>query len=545
MDRRTIVAIVLASLVLLTYQFVFAPKHQQDSGESSEATTRLPTSTETTPPTPTLGAASIPATETGAGTNTLLGDSAALVPEDVQSPLYLATVDPAGGVLSGWQLADYTDFEDRPADLVADPSAGLFELSLINGPTRIDLHRVPFVIQKSRVDGRERVTLHAEDPAGWKVSLNYVFAEDQYSCRVDLSTSGFPAGTDVELSFPKGLPRLEKVAKMDHQSAATLAMIDNHLVKHRGQKKEGWSTSESGAIRWVGARSKYFLAAAIFEEGTTGTYEAVGEGQTGSSSVRTTARVPLDPSGALGFRLYSGPLELHRLESYGVRLDQAVDLGWKPIVPFSRLLLACMNFLYSVIPNYGLAILILSVVTKVAFYPLTRKSLVSMREMQKLKPQIDEINAKYKDDAQRKQQAMMEMYRTNKINPLGGCLPMVIQMPVFVALYNVLANSVQLRKEPFVLWINDLSSPDLIGTVMGFPIHVLPLLMALTMVLQQRLQPVDPRQAVIGYVMPIMMLVFFYMLPSGLVFYWTINNVLQVGQQLIINRESGQQLAAA
>jgi YidC/Oxa1 family membrane protein insertase len=140
---------------------------------------------------------------------------------------------------------------------------------------------------------------------------------------------------------------------------------------------------------------------------------------------------------------------------------------------------------------------------------------------------------------------MMEMYRTRKINPLGGCLPMLVQMPVFIALYNVLANSVELRKEPFVLWINDLSSPDLIGTVMGLPIHILPLLMAATMVIQQRLQPMDPRQAVIGYLMPIMMLVFFYMLPSGLVFYWTINNVLQVGQQIIINRESGQQLAAA
>lgn len=549
MDRRTILAIVLATISLVIYQFVFAPKEKPAEQVQTEAPAEpSPTQTEEPPAAPQLDAAEVHATQEGIGVaNILRADSAPLVPVQISGPLYTATIDPAGGVVSAWSLADYTDYAEKPADLVADPAKGLFQLALLTSQGRIELHDIPFVSEQSREDGLDRVTLRAQDPAGWSLRISYTFTPDRYSARVEVETEALPRGSDLEIIFPEGLPRLEKAAKTDHDAGASLALIGNDLTKHRGVKKEGWSASEEGALRWVGTRSKYFLAAAIFDPGTEGTYDAVAEREGTTTHVRTIARIPTNEpgEGPLSFLLYAGPLELKRLETYHAGLEQAVDLGWKPIVPFSRLLLACLNFLYSVVPNYGLAILILSVVAKVAFYPLTRKSLVSMREMQKLKPEIDRINELHKDDPQRKQQAMMEMYRTRKINPLGGCLPMVIQMPVFIALYQVLANSVELRKEPFVLWINDLSSPDLIGTLMGIPIHILPLLMAATMVWQQRLQPMDPRQAIIGYLMPIMMLVFFYMLPSGLVFYWTINNVLQVGQQIIVNRESGQQLAAA
>lgn len=548
MDRRTILAIVLASLSLLIYQFVFAPKESPTEPDRVEAPAERSSTPTDAPTTPKLDAATVPATEVGVGgKNILRSETAPLVPVEIVCPLYTAMVDPAGGVVSNWTLADYTDHSEKPADLVADPSQGLFQIALLTSVGRIELHDVPFVIEQSRVEGLDRVTLRAQDPAGWSVRLAYTFAPDRYSSRVEIETEGLPRGSELEITFPQGLPRLEKAAKTDEAASASLALIGNDLAKNRGTKKEGWTATKSGQLRWVGTRSKYFLAAALFDPGTEGTYEAVAHRRGALTQVRTTARIPFgEPGeGPVSFVLYAGPLEMRSLETYHAGLEQAVDLGWKPIVPFSRLLLVCLNFLYSVIPNYGLAILILSVVTKVAFFPLTRKSLVSMREMQKLKPEMDRINELHKDDAQRKQQAMMEMYRTRKVNPLGGCLPMVIQMPVFIALYNVLANSVELRKEPFVLWINDLSSPDLIGTVMGLPIHILPLLMAATMVWQQRLQPMDPRQAIIGYLMPIMMLVFFYMLPSGLVFYWTINNVLQVGQQIIVNRESGQQLAAA
>lgn len=555
MDRRTILAIVLATLSLVIYQVVFAPSEQpveqpteQVQTEAPAAEPPSPTRTEEPSAPPQLAPAEVHATQEGIGVaNVLRPETAPLVPIEFPGSLYTATIDPAGGVVSGWTLADYTDFAEKPADLVADPHEGLFQLALLTNGGRIELHDIPFVSERTQVDGQDRVTLRAQDPSGWSLQLAYTFTPDRYSARVDLEATGLPRGSDLEIIFPEGLPRLEKAAKTDLDAGASLALIGNDLTKHRGVKKEGWSATESGPLRWVGARSKYFLAAAVFDPGTEGTYEAASHRSGATTHVRTTARIPMkEPGeGPISFVLYAGPLELNRLETYHAGLEQAVDLGWKPIVPFSRLLLACLNFLYSVIPNYGLAILILSVVTKVAFYPLTRKSLVSMRAMQKLKPEIDRINELHKDDPQRKQQAMMEMYKTHKINPLGGCLPMLIQMPVFIALYQVLANSVELRKEPFVLWINDLSSPDLIGTVMGIPIHILPLLMAATMVWQQRLQPMDPRQAIIGYMMPIMMLVFFYMLPSGLVFYWTINNVLQVGQQIIVNRESGQQLAAA
>jgi YidC/Oxa1 family membrane protein insertase len=200
---------------------------------------------------------------------------------------------------------------------------------------------------------------------------------------------------------------------------------------------------------------------------------------------------------------------------------------------------------HRVVPNYGLCIIILSVLVKAVFYPLSRKSVESMRDMQRLKPEMERLNEKFKDDPQKKNQATLELYKKHKVNPLGGCLPIVVQMPVFIALYNVLNSAVELRKAPFVLWIGDLSAPDRVGSVAGLPIHIMPLIMAGTMVWQQKLTPTDPRQAAMAYIMPIVMTVFFYAMPSGLVLYWTVMNLMAIGQQVWINRSVVQPTVAA
>jgi YidC/Oxa1 family membrane protein insertase len=206
------------------------------------------------------------------------------------------------------------------------------------------------------------------------------------------------------------------------------------------------------------------------------------------------------------------------------------------IRPFSRLLMKFFEGVHHVVPNYGFEILILSILIRRVFYPLTKKSMDSMKRMQRLKPEIDRINEKYKDDAERRNRETLELYRKNRINPLGGCIPVLVQLPVLSGLYYVLANAVQLRKEPFVLWIRDLSAPDTVAHVAGFPVNVLPLIMAGTMVWQQKMTPTDPRQASLGYIMPIFMTFLFYSTPSGLVFYWTISNLMTALQQVWMNR---------
>ncbi|TMQ70285.1 MAG: membrane protein insertase YidC, partial [Candidatus Eisenbacteria bacterium] len=239
------------------------------------------------------------------------------------------------------------------------------------------------------------------------------------------------------------------------------------------------------------------------------------------------------------FLVYFGPNEFFALNWLGYRLESLVDLGWTWIRPFSKLLLRLLGWVYGVVHNYGIAIVVLATLVRVLLHPLSMMSIKSMREMQRVQPEIDRIREKYKNDAQAVNTAMMALYKEHKINPAGGCLPMLVQMPLFIALYSVLYNAIELRQAPFVGWVNDLSAPDTLFHVAGFPLRAMPIVMALSGLLQQRMTPTDPRQASSMYMMNVVMLVFFYNLPSGLVLYWTVMNLLTALQQWLALRELG------
>jgi len=202
-----------------------------------------------------------------------------------------------------------------------------------------------------------------------------------------------------------------------------------------------------------------------------------------------------------------------------------------------------MTWTYGFVPNYGIVIIIVSVLIKLVFFPLTRSSLKSMSAMKRVQPELDALKKKHKGDPKKMNQLQMELFKKHKVNPMGGCLPILVQMPMFFALYNVMVESVQLRRAPFVGWIGDLSAPDTLFSMGTFPIHVLPLIMAATQLAQPTMGPsTDSRQQMMKYMMPIFMLVIFYGLPSGLVLYWTVNNVLTALQQYLMNRsEAGKE----
>jgi YidC/Oxa1 family membrane protein insertase len=245
------------------------------------------------------------------------------------------------------------------------------------------------------------------------------------------------------------------------------------------------------------------------------------------------------------FLVYFGPNEFFRLAKLGHGLERVVDLGWSWITPFSRLLLRLMVWVYGVVHNYGISIVVLATLVRMLLHPLSMISVKSMRQMQKVQPEIERLKDKYKNDAQALNTAMMALYKEHKINPAGGCLPMLVQMPLFIALYSVLFNAIELRQAPLVAWVTDLSAPDTLFHVAGFPIRLLPVVMALSGLLQQRMTPTDPRQASSMYFMNVLMLVFFYNLPSGLVLYWTVMNLLTALQQWIALREDGGHPAVA
>jgi YidC/Oxa1 family membrane protein insertase len=226
--------------------------------------------------------------------------------------------------------------------------------------------------------------------------------------------------------------------------------------------------------------------------------------------------------------LYAGPQEQDKLAKLAPGLDLTVDYGWLTVIAVP--LFWVLAWIYGWTGNWGVAIILLTVLIKLLFYPLSEASYRSMARMRVLAPKMQRLKEQYGDDRQRLQQAMMELYKTEKINPLGGCLPIVVQIPVFIALYWVLLASVELRYAPFMLWIDDLSNPD--------PWYVLPVLMGATMIIQTKLnpEPPDPVQAKVMKIMPIAFSVFFFFFPAGLVLYWLVNNVLSILQQWHINR---------
>ena len=226
-------------------------------------------------------------------------------------------------------------------------------------------------------------------------------------------------------------------------------------------------------------------------------------------------------------RLYVGPKEQARLEKLAPSLDLVVDYGalWFIAKP----LFVCLKWLYQLIGNWGWAIILLTVFLKLLFYPLSAAGYRSMANMRRVQPRLMSIRERYQNDKARLNQAMMDLYKEEKINPLGGCFPVLIQIPVFIALYWVLLESVEMRQAPFMLWLQDLSSPD--------PYFVLPLIMGVTMFLQQKLNPapMDPVQQKVMSILPVVFTVFFAFFPAGLVLYWVSNNILSIAQQARIN----------
>ncbi len=299
--------------------------------------------------------------------------------------------------------------------------------------------------------------------------------------------------------------------------------------------------SVSGSLSWIAIQSRYFMSAVIPEQ-TEEAAMALAYGEDGvvTAQYRPTVEAVLPQTSAVyHFTMYMGPKDLGILKGVGRNLDKAVDFGWFDVI--ARPCLWLMNQIYRIVPNYGLSIIIVTLIIKLMFWPLGTKSYKSMGEMKKIQPLMAEIREKYKNDRKKMNEEMMGLYKTYKVNPLGGCLPMLVQIPVFIAFYRMLYQAIELRHAPFLLWINDLAAPErLFSFDVSIPfmqpptgIPVLTILMGATMFLQQKMQPPpgDPSQAKIMMLMPIFLTVIFINFPSGLVLYFIVNNLFSIFQQ--------------
>ncbi len=299
-------------------------------------------------------------------------------------------------------------------------------------------------------------------------------------------------------------------------------------AEHAKEAKDGW----------IGMIEHHFFAAWLTSNPTDASQRdfytrSVGKDEYTAGLIFPAVKLNPGEEKTVSMRLYAGPQELEKIKSLAPGLELVVDYGWLTVLAYP--LFVVLNWLNTLAHNWGVSIILLTVLIKGAFYPLSATSYKSMAKMRKLAPRLQHLKERYGDDRQKLHEAMMKIYQEEKINPLGGCLPILIQIPVFIALYWVLLGTVELRQAPFALWITDLSEPD--------PYYVLPIIMAITSFIQVRLSPSspDPVQQKVMMAMPVIFSVMFLFFPAGLVLYWLVNNVLSILQQWRINKviESG------
>ena len=299
-------------------------------------------------------------------------------------------------------------------------------------------------------------------------------------------------------------------------------------------------------VAWAGADTRYFLAALIPELPREAAARLSPAGNTAPATVELAQRpvqLPPGQKAAREYRVYLGPKEAAHLDAAGAQLDKAVLKGWFP--PLTNFFTAVLVATHRVIPNYGVAIILITIVVRLLMYPVMQRQMRSMKRMSAMQPRLKEIQEKYAEDKERQSQEMMKAYKESGFNPLTGCLPMFLQLPVFIGLYYALQGAIALRQEPFFGWIHDLSAPEALFTIPGLelPVRLLPILMGGSMVLQSRMTPttMDPAQArMMNTVMPVMFTFMFYQFASGLVLYWLVSNLLGIGQQLLVNRKKEQ-----
>jgi len=603
MDRRTVAAIALCILFLLLYPQLlrwaglgrYIEPHRPVATAPGDSAARADGSQPARgAPSPAAGGAGAPEAPPGAGVPRAdvapaerpRASAPSRAPQasperliQVETPLYQATFSSRGARLVAVKLKRYATARAHAhlgrrgrgeyPDSVRVPLAGepSFGLDLGSGQGLRSLAAADYVASESLdASGQVRaVTFALAESSGLAVRQTYRVRPGDYALDLAVELRDVPADSrlaDYSLTARSWPLVTELDPETDQRTLRATSLVGDNIHRESVGGLLKGARAFDGNAAWAGVQTRYFLGAvAIVEGGARGVLSAAERRALDPAEVaRLGPKARADQEVAINslivglpstehpvhrFLLYFGPSEYFGLERHHLRLERAVDLGWGWILPFSAALLRLMNWLFGLMGNYGIAIIALATLVRVVLHPLNMASMKSMRKMQKLQPEVERIRAKYKSDPQTMNAAVMALYRENKVNPAGGCLPMLLQMPLLLGLYQVLFNAIELRQAPFVGWIHDLSAPDHLFDVAGFPLRLLPVLMTLSGLLQQKLTPTDPRQLPTMYLMNVMMLVFFYGLPSGLVLYWTVMNLLTALQQWLLLRQDGEAVPTA
>jgi YidC/Oxa1 family membrane protein insertase len=545
MEKRVIVFLILSLAIIIGYDYVLkqtgiiSPPAESDQlpasdssatklQESAAPTADKKASTETARTLTTTSASASPMVQAQTASEEQI--------QEVTTDLFRALFTNHGAVLTSWQLTRYASIskeKSEPIQMVYQGGKFRKPLSLqaMDAALTTQINEGLYEVQRdfSTLDtahptGHLTFT-YSDTRSGLRVVKELTFHHDTYVVDIAVRTEGLSGPVDVVLGTNFGIIEWGE-GFIGLIGPAT--KVDDQIAKDAPDAE----VQRNGSVGWVALQDKYFLGVLIPTGASSAVIKKEGE-KLFSAAVRYAAS---PNSTAASMALYAGPKEFDTLKSFNIGLEDTIDFGWfiygswGIVKAVAKPLFSVLRFINDYTHNYGVAIILLTVSIKLLFVPLQYKSYKSMKDMQLVQPKVAGLQAKYKDDRERLNKELIKLYRDHKVNPVGGCLPMVLQMPVFVALFNILYMTIDLRQAPFFLWISDLSAQD--------PYYVLPIIMGISMVVQQKIMPttMDPTQAKIMLLLPAFMTLLFLSFPAGLVLYWLTNNVITITQQFVTDR---------
>jgi YidC/Oxa1 family membrane protein insertase len=543
--QRAFAAIAISLFILLGYQYFFVPTPQApgiaEPINQPAATRQNATSIQAVAPAALQAPQAL--IERQAPKQVLPGRDIT-----INTSLYKAVISENGAALKSFQLENYREALDKsspPKELITNNSDTEQPLLFSWGnslPSNQTIYSADKNSVSTPVSGTAQLTLHSTPP-DLEIIRTMTFSDDSYLIKMDVTVKN-TSQTPLQGSPNLGMINSPFSPGSDNMYLFTgpALLLNNELAEIKPGDLEDGPQNFAGTLSWLAYEDTYFMTSIIPEKSAQNSIQLA---LSGKETVNSTVSGPLEiiPVGGeqtYSYNIYFGPKKLNTLQETGHELEKIVNFGWFDIIAKPALYL--LNFFYGYFHNYGIAIILVTILFKLVFWPISHKGMKSMKTMQKIQPKMAKLREKFKDDKERLNQEMMTLYKTYKINPLGGCLPMVLQIPVFFALYKVLLQTIELRHSPFIFWINDLSAPDRLFVGLDIPylggIPVLTLLMGASMFLQQKMTPTaaDPTQAKIMMFLPVIFTFMFLNFASGLVLYWFINNLLSIGQQYVINR---------
>ncbi|HPJ93243.1 MAG TPA: membrane protein insertase YidC [Deltaproteobacteria bacterium] len=526
MEKKTLLAIIISIAILLIWDLLVI---QPRKDETPQEVTGVE---ETAKPEITSPILKIPGLES---TPPIISDEETIVAE---TPLYRATWDTKGGRLISVKLKKYKESMDEDASFVEVIKTPMPTVNL--NEELLDTELIYTSSQKGTLTSQDaplKVTMSAQAAQGITIHKIYTLDPKKYTIEylsVIENTTNERMTLNVSMLLDDLYPLDDKGKRYIFEGPVLLNGKRLEEFKISKVKKVGAYREFSGEINWFGFEDKYFLKAVIPKNPveTMLNIKRIDDNIIRLHYGSLPAVIEPGSQYVNDYLIFIGPKELETLKESGYGLKKALDFGFFDLI--AKPMLMAMNWIYSFTHSYGWSIIILTIIIKILLYPLTLKSFTSMKGLQKIQPLMKEIQAKYKDDKQKLNQEMMKLYSDHKINPMGGCLPMLLQIPILFALYRVFFSAIELRHTPFYIvgtWLPDLSAKD--------PYFITPILMGLSQFVMQKMTPStgDATQQKVMLFMPVFFTILFLSFPSGLVIYWLVSNVLSIAQQAYINRK--------